>query len=908
MVLVVALASCKKTPEVNLKYVDVERDLVTVGTTTANIQCDYDYIATLKKAYLYYGEGENEDAFTSAEMRVVQNTLYVELTGLRENTTYNYFYEFHNGFNFMRTALKSFKTETSPGGVTLPTVITAAVTEITTNSAKGGGEVTDDGGAEVTERGICWSTNANPTINNSHIAAGSGMGAFTAVMSDLEANTTYHVRAYAINEAGTAYGLDREFVTSGGGGGSGIPEGAIDGLFSVSPTQKVYISKGNLQYQASTNTWRFAEHQWDYVGGTIYSGEVQYGTVVENGVPCDNSLISADYNGWIDLFGWGTSGFDHGAVCYQPWSISTNYDDYDAYGQNTDFLYNLYDQTGQADWGYNVIDNGGGTNGIWRTLSHEELDYLFFSRNTLTNIRYVFAQVNENCGVIVLPDDWLTSYYPLNTANDNYSNNTITASQWSTLEQHGAVFLPSSGGRNGVLVGDVGSAGFYWSSSYTNSNDYFNTGHAASLAVGPKTGLSTGFQNFRHSGLSVRLVHDAGPQPSFHKPTVVTSDVSVVTSNSANCGGEVTNDGGAEVTERGICWSTNANPTISNSHTSAGSGMGAFSATMGGLSANTTYYVRAYATNEAGTAYGSDKEFTTLSGGGGSGNAPIGAIDGLFSVSPTKKVFFSQGNLQYQASTSTWRFAENQWNYVGGVDYNQNMLEYGNVYENGVKCDNAMISSTYSGWIDLFGYGTSGYNHGAICYQPWSISYQWEAYYAYGSVNSNLNDQNGQADWGYNRISNGGNVEGCWRTLSHEEWNYLINVRSTISGIRFVDARVNDVNGIIVLPDNWDASLYELHNINNANVYNNGAYDFNVVTLEEWELLENNGAVFIPSSGGRTGDQYMSNGYHGYYWSTTSYDDHSSYSVCFSNSGVILCDYWISRTYGWSVRLVQDAH
>ena len=89
MVLVVALASCKKTPEVNLKYVDVERDLVTVGTTIANIQCDYAYIATLKKAYFCYGEGENENAFTSAEMRVVQNTLYVELVGLRENTTYN---------------------------------------------------------------------------------------------------------------------------------------------------------------------------------------------------------------------------------------------------------------------------------------------------------------------------------------------------------------------------------------------------------------------------------------------------------------------------------------------------------------------------------------------------------------------------------------------------------------------------------------------------------------------------------------------------------------------------------------------------------------------------------------------------------------------------------------------------
>lgn len=214
MLLVVALASCKKTPEVNLKYVDVDRDLITVGTTTATVQCDYQYIATLKKAYLYYGEDENEVDMNTAEMRVVQNTLYVDLAGLTANTTYNYYYEFHNGFNSMRTVAKTFKTEGGSGPtIILPTVVTGEVTEITSSSAKGSGEVTNNGGAEVTERGICWSTNENPTLNDNHIAAGTGIGAFTAMMNGLEANTTYHVRGYATNELGTAYGLDREFTT-----------------------------------------------------------------------------------------------------------------------------------------------------------------------------------------------------------------------------------------------------------------------------------------------------------------------------------------------------------------------------------------------------------------------------------------------------------------------------------------------------------------------------------------------------------------------------------------------------------------------------------------------------------------------------------------------------------------------
>lgn len=492
MVLVVALASCKKTPEVNLKYVDVERDLVTVGTSTANIQCDYDYIATLKKAYLYYGDGEEQEEvnMTSAEMRVVQNTLYVELTGLRENTTYNYYYEFHNGFNSMRTALKTFKTETSPNSVTLPTVVTAEVTEITTNSAKSGGEVTNDGGAEVTERGICWSTTVNPTISESHIIAGTGTGVFAALMSGLGANTTYHVRAYAINEKGTAYGLDKEFMTP-----VFVPEGAINGLFTINENgDQVYFSKGNLQYQASTNTWRFAENQWDYVG----SGE--YGNVYENSVKCDNALISETYDGWIDLFGWGTSGYNHGAVCYQPWSTSQSFTDYNAYGNDT---LNLYDQTGMADWGYNAISNGGNIENVWRTLRQSEWEYVLLIRNTSSGVRYAKANVNGINGTILLPDNWNNEIYPLNNSNDpgvSFNINTINLTLWiNSFEENGAVFLPSAGCR---FQDYSNNHGYYWTATHDLSmyagTIFFNDG---------TINYSNG--RLRDWGQSCRLVQDA---------------------------------------------------------------------------------------------------------------------------------------------------------------------------------------------------------------------------------------------------------------------------------------------------------------------------------------------------------------------------------------------------------------
>jgi len=614
LALLAVLVSCKKTPEVNLEYVDVERDLITVGTTTATIQCDYEYIATLKKAYLYYGEGEDAAEMASIEMRVVQKTLYVELSGLKENTTYSYYYEFANGFNSMRSATKTFKTEAggsgggdeppTPSEITLPTVVTSEVTEITTNSALCGGEITNDGGAEVTERGICWSTNANPSLNDNHIASGTGTGAFTTMMDSLAASTTYHVRAYATNEKGTAYGLDREFTTLSSGGGSGdAPTGAINGLFTINNSgDQVYFSQGNLQYTKTTQTWSFMAHQYDIV-------EV------------DGQNVGVDYANQdiISLFGWGTSGYNHGAIAYQPWSTSNNYGDYYAYG-NWD--YNLFDQTGMADWGYNAIVNGGNVeNNGWRTLTRTEWNYVLNIRNTKTGMRYAKAKVNGVSGLILLPYNWDASNYALNDVNGgNYNSNSIGVEEWTAiLETNGAVFLPAAGLRNGSGFSFVESYGNYWTSSgMTGCNGAFG------LYFGSDDIGVSGYDGT--SGRSVRLVRDVISHPSNTTPTVITSDVSDITSNSVVCGGEVTNDGGAEVTERGVCWSVNANPTLNDSHIATGTGIGAFTAEISDLEANTTYHVRAYATNEKGTAYGLDKEFKTLSGGGG------GSIDGYFTI------------------------------------------------------------------------------------------------------------------------------------------------------------------------------------------------------------------------------------------------------------------------------------
>ena len=128
--------------------------------------------------------------------------------------------------------------------------------------------------------------------------------------------------------------------------------------------------------------------------------------------------------------------------------------------------------------------------------------------------------------------------------------------------------------------------------------------------------------SYKSHSCSVRCLRDEGGSFTVTIPTVTTSAVSNITSTTATCDGEVTADGGATVTVRGVCWSTSQNPTISDAHTSDGTGTGSFTSSITGLTANTIYYARAYATNSAGTAYGNEVSFTTIGGGTPQGGQP----------------------------------------------------------------------------------------------------------------------------------------------------------------------------------------------------------------------------------------------------------------------------------------------
>ncbi len=249
-------------------------------------------------------------------------------------------------------------------------------------------------------------------------------------------------------------------------------DGPLPGKFSVSADHQVQFASGNLQYHPNGGYWRFAEHQYDFVGNAT-SGNVVYALD-----KCNNALISRYYDGWIDLFGWGTAD--------EPW---LNAEDATAYG--------VFEE-----WGKNTIMNGGYFV-KYRTLSWEEWFYLLVERPEAEQLRGQ-ATVNKVHGFILLPDSWQAPKKITFTPNpNNWDTNVYSAAQWKKLEESGAVFLPAGGFRSGSELNVVGLFGFYWSSTLFSENpadarDVF----FSERRIGPRD------HEKRFYGLCVRLVCD----------------------------------------------------------------------------------------------------------------------------------------------------------------------------------------------------------------------------------------------------------------------------------------------------------------------------------------------------------------------------------------------------------------
>lgn len=378
-------------------------------------------------------------------------------------------------------------------------VTTTSPFNITTSSAKAGGTV---GNGTPAEWGVLYSSTTtdpkegNEGVTKVNMTSGTAYSGYSGSMSLPADNTTYYARAYAKSAKGTYYYGDViPFATR-----PTYTNGQMPGEFSVSASQNVYFSMGNLQWSAyggggdvstthavhngtdedtADGTWRFASNQYDFIGS-------------------DNSNISSTYSGWIDLFGRGTSGFNN----YNPDMNSTAYNDY--------CMMNFY--TGQHvnyDWGfYNAISNGG-TYRVWRTLSSAEWSYLVdnhvWALVQLTSIEGVSG--NNINGLIVLPNGMTWPLWPseiadidCNSGISSYQSNLLTEAQWSLLERDGAVFLPTAGYRLGTSVESLES-GWYWTSTYA-------PGAGGKGMVFSVSGVDPASTQPVQRGFSVRVVKD----------------------------------------------------------------------------------------------------------------------------------------------------------------------------------------------------------------------------------------------------------------------------------------------------------------------------------------------------------------------------------------------------------------
>ena len=255
--------------------------------------------------------------------------------------------------------------------------------------------------------------------------------------------------------------------------------------FTVAEGKQVTFSGGNLQYTRSTQTWAFAEHQYDMLGtdnvdggGKVYDATYGYDKT-------GNALADK-----IDLFGWS------GSTGSAKWGIGTSTDNSDYSG---DFV----------DWGTNIGDGS-----TWYTLTADEWDYLLDERsdaNQLVGVARI--QLGEKIytnGLVLLPDDWTCPAGV--TFKSGFSNThsvqayadyqTFTLADWQQLEAAGAVFLPASGFRDGSFVSYVQSSGYYWSATPDGSDKAYYMFFISDSYV------SYNYSRNRNYGLAVRLVKD----------------------------------------------------------------------------------------------------------------------------------------------------------------------------------------------------------------------------------------------------------------------------------------------------------------------------------------------------------------------------------------------------------------
>ncbi|MFH1118285.1 MAG: FISUMP domain-containing protein [Bacteroidota bacterium] len=528
------------------------------------------------------------------------------ITGLLPNTLY---YVRAYAINSMGIAYGnevSFSTSSF-----LPEITTAAPTDITATTAVTGGTVTSDGGASVVQRGVCYSTNPLPTTSNDITVSGSGTGSFISTLTGLIPYTTYYIRAFATNIAGTAYGNEISFTTlaelptlttetvsgitgtsaiSGGNitsdGGAPVTQRGICWSSNSNPTlADQFTSDGSGPGAYASNLNGLTPNQIWYIrayainsAGTAYGNEVSFTTALY--IP-GNGVIDIENNSYTTV-----------VLGNQEWM-----------GENLKVaLYNNGESIQQVfsstDW--SALSTGG-----WCWMNNDNQYEIPYGK------LYNYYAVTDSRNLC--PAGWHVPTDTEWTILSDYLGGTAVAG--GKMKETGTVHwnTPNNGATNtssftGVAGGyrtndgtfsNFGNHGIWWSSTEMNA------GFSWYRSIFYNTSSLTRGNNQKKYGFSVRCVR------SVTMPTITTAEVTGITHSSAVSGGNISEVGSLPVLQRGVCWSTSQNPAISDSHTSDGIGSGSYVSNIDGLNPETTYYIRAYASNIQGTAYGNQQNFAT---------------------------------------------------------------------------------------------------------------------------------------------------------------------------------------------------------------------------------------------------------------------------------------------------------
>jgi hypothetical protein len=489
-----------------------------------------------------------------------------------------------------------------------PTVTTTDASNVGSTSVVLGGNVTSDGSAAVTERGICYSITQNPTTGDTKLAIGSGTGAFSYTITGLTQITTYYARAYAINSIGTSYGNEVTFKT-----GTSLALATISTLAPSSFTINSALVGGNITNDGNA---------------TVTERGICYATVA---APTTNSSKVAVGSGPGTYTTTITGLLSNTTYYVRAYAINSQGT---AYGNEVSFKIAPATLTTSAATAISVntailggeITNDGNTAVIERGICYATTQTPDISNNKVTMGTGTGIFNNTVTGLVNNTLYYVRSY-AINGAGTAYGNQvsftTLASVNVPAISTNAVTSITlTTAFSGGNITSDGGGAitarGVCWATAAnptitgSKTTDGTGTGSFTSNLSGLTAGTIYYVRAYATNSAGTAYGNDViFTTNSVLVATLTTTTITSISTSTAFSGGNITSDGGGTITSRGVCWATTTTPTISNSKTVDGSGTGSFVSNITGLTSNTTYYVRAYATNSIGTAYGNQVSFKT---------------------------------------------------------------------------------------------------------------------------------------------------------------------------------------------------------------------------------------------------------------------------------------------------------